>query len=249
MIQDLPFESYVLLDNGVSGSSASTFQQGLTAYATKYAGQVTPLTTVSFGCLGEKETCPLTQYAGGMLGGGNGQLSATYLAGPGLFALNQLVYFLNETKSLNITESETGTLQRFADGFDTEYLQQVPEPGSLMTKSPSYAYNVLYPHIVPTSENVVPDEFLNQPPDEYISMWPKPGTYTVEKGQGSLSALYTEASKFFLTKQQAESSSQSQASETPAGSPSESPSSLTSSGLALKALHVSLALVCIFIVY
>lgn len=243
VIQDLPFESYVLLNNGISGSAANSFEQGVRAYATKYAGKVTPMTAVSFGCLGERKTCPLTQFAGGAAGGGNAQLAATYLAGPGLFTLNQFVYFLNETKSLNTTESEKETLQKFADGFDTEYLQQVPEPGSLSGSEVDYAYTAIYPDIVPTSENVVPDEFLNQPPDAYISMWPKPGTVLVEGNQASLLALYTEASKFFMTKPQADNS-QTQSPETPEASPS-GPSS---SGSVLKALYVSLAIVCIVFV-
>jgi hypothetical protein len=37
VVYDLPFESYVLLSNGIAGSSASTFEQGVRAYAKKYA--------------------------------------------------------------------------------------------------------------------------------------------------------------------------------------------------------------------
>jgi hypothetical protein len=203
VIPELPFTSYVLLNNGVSGSSASTFEQGVRAYAKKYAGQVTPLNAVSFGCLGDAETCPLTQYSGGSLGGGNAQLSAVYLAGPGLFGMNQAARFLNSSGALG--DGASGSIvEKFVNDFDTEFLQQTPSPPSLAEKGPSYAYITLLPHAAPMSENVIPMEFLNQPADGYISMWPKPTTYTVGSGDmSSLPALYAEASKFFQTKSQA----------------------------------------------
>lgn len=155
VVYDLPFESYVLLSNGLSGSSASTFEQGVRAYAKKYAGEVTPLTAVSFGCLGEAATCPLTQFSGGQLGGGNGQLNAIYSSIPGVFATNQLASILNETGIVQ-TEGSRAFLEGYINRLGPDFIEPIPDVPFLQNTPASYAYNVLYPHAVSTSENVIP---------------------------------------------------------------------------------------------
>ena len=204
VVYDLPFESYVLLDNGVSGSSASTFEQGVRAYAKKYAGEVTPLTAVSFGCLGEAATCPLTQFSGGQLGGGNGQLNAVYASVPGVFATNKVASIMNATGVVP-TESGRALLERYIMDLGPEFIEPIPDVPFLQTSDASYAYHTLYPHAVSTSENAIPMEFLNQPADVTIDLWPKPGSISAPYNGGSLPEIYAEASKYFLTKEQAAS--------------------------------------------
>ena len=75
----------------------------------------------------------------------------------------------------------------------------------LQTSDASYAYHTLYPHAVSTSENAIPMEFLNQPADVTIDLWPKPGSISAPYNGGSLPEIYAEASKYFLTKEQAAS--------------------------------------------
>lgn len=61
----LPFMSYVLLDNGVSGSTCNTFVTTVTNHVQNAKTRITPLTTVAYGGTGDAYDIPLTQYAGG----------------------------------------------------------------------------------------------------------------------------------------------------------------------------------------
>ncbi len=197
VVYNLPFESYVLLSNSLSGSSASIFEHGVRAYAKKYAGEVTPLTAVPVGCVEEAATCPLTQFSGG-----NGQLNAVYASIPGVFATNEIASFLNETGIVQ-TQGDRDTLERYMNRLGPDFIEPIPDVPFLQAKPASYAYNILYPHAVPTSENVIPMEFLNQPADAVIDVWPRPGSTDAPSNVDSLPELYQEASKYFMTKGQA----------------------------------------------
>jgi hypothetical protein len=201
VVYDLPFESYVLLSNGISGSSASIFEQGVRAYAKKYAGEVTPLTAVSFGCLGEAATCPLTGFPAS-IGGGNAQLNAVYSSIPGVFATNQIASILNETGIVQ-TEGSRAFLEEYINRLGPDFIEPIPDVPFLQKEPASYAYNILYPHAASTSENVIPMEFLNQPADAVIDLWPRPGSTDAPYDGASLPELYQEASKYFTTREQA----------------------------------------------
>jgi hypothetical protein len=202
VVNDLPFESYVLLSNGLSGSSASVLEEGVRAYAKKYAGEVTPLTAVSFGCLGEAATCPMTQFSGATLGGGNRQLYAVYSSIPGVFATYQVASILNENGIVQ-TEGSRAFLEEYINRLGPDFIEPIPDVPFLQKEPASYGFATKYPHAVSTSENVIPMEFLNQPADAVIDLWPRPGSTDAPYDGASLPELYQEASKYFTTREQA----------------------------------------------
>ena len=197
VVQNLPFESYVLLSDGLSGSSASIFENNVRSYAKKNAGNVTPAVGVSFGCAGEKETCPLTQYAGGSIADSRYFLGDAYLEAAVYLGLYSMILpFVNDTSKRSIQGNET--LVEFKNGVD-KLLLALPQPPIGAAQFPEYTVEMYYNNLM--SPETLPAEYFNIPPDAYIKFWPKPGSilrgYSVAS-QESLPELYEKASQFFV---------------------------------------------------
>lgn len=169
-----PFESYVILSNGVSGSTAAQFYATAQLYSRSTPDAV-QLSTVSYGGNGIQGDCPLAQFPGGSVNEGFELVGRDF--GP-LILLNALKPWLSP---FNPTlESKIGHYQ--------ELLPQIPYYGDFPR------FTSLQNYLVKMGSGSLPQEYLDIKPDYFIKDW-----YWSTKldNPGDLLELYSEASRFF----------------------------------------------------
>eukprot|EP00889_Picochlorum_renovo_P000931 jgi/Picre1/27961/NNA_000922.t1 len=121
-----PFESYVIMGNGRGGSSSALFEFGTLQYS--YLNpDVVPASGVSYGCSGNKETCPINQYQGGSVNAGSNQNMRMYFAvGKGL-ALGKMVASLFKIAGDDIDPEVAGIGEEYINAVN-QYSLSVPTP-------------------------------------------------------------------------------------------------------------------------
>ena len=164
-----PFESYVLMGNGLGGSSSALFEFGTLQYS--YLNpDATPAIGVSYGCSGNKETCPINQYQGGTLSkGSNENMKMYYAVGKGL-ALGELVATL-----LKIDDSKpeiTSIGEEYISALN-QYSVSVPTPPMTATSAyTDFQFAFLSAMTKIAGDDSIPAEYFDIPPKEYVPYWP-----------------------------------------------------------------------------
>ncbi|WPT13207.1 hypothetical protein PSENEW3_00001051 [Picochlorum sp. SENEW3] len=170
-----PFQSYVLTGNGLGGSSSALFEFGTLQYS--YLNpDATPAISVSYGCSGNKETCPINQYQGGSVSKSSNQNMKMYFAvGKGL-ALGDLVATLLKIDDSNPEISSIG--EEYISALN-EYSLSVPTPPMTATSAyTGFQFAFLSAMSKIAGYDSIPAEYFDVPPKEYIPYWP--AWYTVD---------------------------------------------------------------------
>jgi len=145
-----PFDSYIVVGNGMGGSTSNTFLSTASSYAKKYAGTVTPLITVSFGGNGKKEDCPLTQYAGG-------QVDSVDFTSYYYEVAYGLIYSQLAPPSSDVSE------------YTDTFMSMLPQPPMYFPALPRFTRYEIYPKVF--GNGTLPLEYFNFGPDAYIKAW------------------------------------------------------------------------------
>lgn len=169
-----PFQSYLLLSNGASISSAETFAATAYFYAKQSERNVTPFATVCFGGSGNANDCPFASVAGGTVD--ESDVSTYYTTYGGLKFLS--TWF-------------GGAFPELA--LDAErYLELLPEVPYFAAGMPSFSMKEMY--LNSFGPDALPLEYYDLKADHYLKQW----WMNTQLDNGSdLKDLYDAASRFF----------------------------------------------------
>ncbi|KAI8106883.1 hypothetical protein M9434_001537 [Picochlorum sp. BPE23] len=163
-----PFSSYILMGNGLSGSSSALFEFGTLQHAYLNPDSI-PAISITYGCSGNKESCPISQYQGGTVKNGQNENMLMYNAvGKGL-ALAELVTTLSDIGG-DATIVRSG--EEYINALN-EYAKSVPKPPKTATSAyTSFRFTFFSAMTKVAGDNSLPAEYFDIPPNGYIPYWP-----------------------------------------------------------------------------
>jgi len=193
MMKRAPFESYVVYSNaGLVGSAANMFETTIRAISKKYEGKLPRTVGSTSGCIGNREECPMSSFTG-QIANSNSFVGSFY-------AMYGVTSVLEEILGL-IPDDVLDSL----DGIDKKVVAQykanmilfsktLPRPPEMALSLPQYNTKRVYNPLI--TKETIPVEFFNNPPEEYIALWPEPGTLSFTN-QKSLPEIYSRLMAFF----------------------------------------------------
>ena len=196
-----PYQSYGIIGNGLGGSSSSTFEMNVIE-TSQLNPTWTPAKTFSYGCVGNKESCPVNQYQGGTVGTGASLNKLSYDSVGWFLFLGEFFGQIAGSGGNRLPTSITDQVQAYISEVEN-FMSEVPAPPELATAGviswQFTAYSVLSKM---TGFDSIPAEYFATPPTEYIPFWPdwsKAGAFgsgDAAYSSGTLQPLYeTVASK------------------------------------------------------
>jgi len=191
--QGNPFESYVLFSNAQTvGSAANIFESALRHISKKYNDAMPKTTGVSLGCLGDASQCAMTSFQG-QIAQGSKFLGSLYAMYGVLSTLEQFLNLLPDSLVSELKGISKKDIKNYEESVE-KYLSELPKPPSISSALPQYNSCPIYSLDIP--RQTIPQEFFNRPPDEYLAIWPAPGSTTFGN-QKSLPLIYEGLQKFF----------------------------------------------------
>jgi hypothetical protein len=179
------FTEYLILGNGLSGSTANTFQTTVSQIAANAVSGSSPtLRGVTYGGTKDPFETPLTQFAGGSVNDGV-QVSDQYVSLGSLYLVKIL---------LQANEESTTRLEHILD----DLVAAIPEPPYFLNAWPGMPFLEIYNNYM--QPGAMPLEYVHMPPDFHIpQIFAKVSFADGEGGSDPLwlSDLYGRASGYF----------------------------------------------------
>lgn len=187
-----PYQAYGIIGNGLGGSSSSTFEMNVIE-TSQLNPTWTPAKTFSYGCVGNKDSCPVNQFQGGTIGKGSYFNSITYLSAGWFAFMGEFFGQIAEAGKDTIPTSILDDIQAYRNDVD-DFLAQVPAPPALATSDfYTFQFTVYSALSKLTGFDSIPAEYFATPPTEYIPFWPnwsKTGKGTSSYASSTLLPLY-----------------------------------------------------------